>query len=698
MPGGDMRMIPPPASIVSTIRHPALVTVAALVATLAQSAAVAALAQSTAVPDPPDPAGQQRVLRAVTDFARGYIERLPDFTCTRRAEHFQSKTGQEWQLQVKVAEELSYYRRAEHYKIVEVNGAPAKKVPFAVMAAGYYSSGGNFGQLLGELFDPKAQAQFQWKGWEELRGRQAYVFSYRVPLESSETRTGRCTSWVLFQRCNSVKFGYHGLLYVDRDAPRVMRITQVADDVPASYPAGADSVDYDPVTVAGVEYLLPVADESQSQFHKTMFRNRSTYGDYRKFVAESTMTTADLPPESGTPRKPAVETGDAAPVAGHCFDLRDRTARGEASHLTAGALAAAFNDPRRAEAELQAAIRTAAAPEDAAMARSLLAAMYARAGQGRQALAQIDEIAAHPATGEADGGDELRDARARIAALAQFPEQTVAARGLSRLRYSKQDDKLAVPLQVNGKAARFALDTGAAISVVGESAARALGMDLRGDRLEMNDAAGQRLPCRAALAAQMTVGRFQFRNVAFCALPDDQPGFADVPEMERGLIGLPVLLAFGAISWTDDGVLEIGGPSARRDLAKSNLCMDGALPVVEAAVGGHRLGLALDTGNPATFLFREFGEDFPDALKGATPVGQYEMQGLGESVTLESRSLPRLDLRVAGHSISLESVAMLMQPASAGCLGCWGNAGLDLFARARRVKLDFQAMRLTLEP
>ena len=679
-------MSPSLSRIVSRITLPSLLAVLA----------AAAAAQPVAMPEsPPGPAEQRRVLTQVTDFAQGYLERLPDFTCTRRSEHFQSKPGQDWELQVKVAEELSYYRREEHYKIVAVNGAPARKVPIRIAAAGYYSTNGNFGHLLGELFDPKVRAQFQWNGWQDLRGIRAYVFAYRVPLERSETSTGRCNSWILFERCSSVNFGYHGLLYIERDTVRVMRITQVADNVPPSYPAGSNSVDYDAVTVAGAEYLLPVADEAESQFAKRRYRNRSTYSDYRKFVAESTMTTAGPPPAPAAPSRQVVETADEVPVTGHCFDLRDQSAGKKASHLTAGALAAAFNDPHRAETELQAAIRAATEPEDAAEARALLAAMYARAGQDRQALAEIDGIIAqHLDVGE---DDALLEARSRVVALAQLPPPSVAAHGLSRLRYTRQDDKLAVPLLINGNAARFAMDTGAAISVIGESTARALAMDLRETRFEMTDAAGRKLPCRAALAGRLTVGRFELRNVAFCALPDGQPGFADVPPMERGLLGLPVLLAFGAMRWTADGVLEIGAPAARRDLAKSNLCLDGGIPVLEAAMGGNRLGLALDTGNPETFLFQEFGADFPNALKGADAAAEHDMQGLGESVTVESRTLPRLDLRVGGQAVSLQSVPVLMQQATAPCVGCWGNAGLDLFDHARRVTLDFQAMRLTLE-
>ena len=660
-------------------------------------AVAAAVAQPSNVWGPPPGAEeQQKVLKSVGDFAQDYLRRLPDFTCTRRSDHFQQSAG-DWKLQVKVAEELSYYRRQEHYKIVGVNDAPAKKIPFLILQTGYYSTSGNFGELMRELFDPKVQARFEWKGWDDLRGRLAYVFSYQVALEHSELASSRCSSWILFQKCSAVKFAYHGLLYVDKDPVRVMRITQVADRVPAPYPSANSSVDYDAVTVAGAEYLLPVADESQSQAGKRLYRNRSTYADYRKFVAESVLSTAELPPDAaGNPKPARVREEEAAPAAGHCFDLRDQSAGKKSSHLTAGALAAAFNDPRKAESELGAAIRGAAEPEDAAAARGLLAAMYARAGQARQGLAQIDAIIAQQ--GESGDDHELRDARSRVAALAQYPEQSVEARGYSRLAYSKDEDHIAIPLSINGKSASFGMDTGAAISVISEAAARALGMELHGERFEMSDAAGQKLDCRVGLASEMTVGRFRLRNVAFCALPDDQPGFEDAPERERGLIGLPVLLALGTIRWSNDGALEIGVPPARRDLAKANLCLNGGGAMIEAAVGGSRIGLALDTGNPDTFLFREFAADFPDAMKAAGSTEMHDLQSLGEAVEVESRTLPRLELRVDGRTIPLESLPIFLAPSAAECLGCSGNAGLDLFAHIRRVTLDFYAMRLILEP
>ena len=142
---------------------------------------------------PPDAGEQQRILHRVTDFARGYIDRLPDFTCVRTTKHLLAPSAtMEWRPQVTVASELSYYKREEHYVITNVDGVPKNKVPSRTMVKGWYESNGNFGLALREIFDPEVHTDFQWSGWDSLNGKRAYVFSYKVPLADSKSSSDRC--------------------------------------------------------------------------------------------------------------------------------------------------------------------------------------------------------------------------------------------------------------------------------------------------------------------------------------------------------------------------------------------------------------------------------------------------------------------------------------------------------------------------
>jgi hypothetical protein len=239
---------------------------------------------------PPDAGEQQQILHRVREFARNYVDHLPDFTCVRTTKHMlASSATMEWKPQATVASELSYYKREEHYLITHVDGLPKNKIPARTMAKGWYESNGNFGLALREIFDADVHTQFQWSGWNSVEGKRAYVFSYKVPLADSKSSSDRCVSFIAFKSCKVMNYGYHGLLFIDVNSSDIERLTITPDDLPASHGRWTQSIDYARAKVGGGEYLLPVADTFETTGTKTLFRNESVYDSYKKFGAESTL-------------------------------------------------------------------------------------------------------------------------------------------------------------------------------------------------------------------------------------------------------------------------------------------------------------------------------------------------------------------------------------------------------------------------
>jgi hypothetical protein len=664
-----------------------------------RSLAIGALALAAAWGQPaPEGAEQQRVLNSVAEFAHDYIARLPNFTCRRITQHYRTRTGTtEFQLQVKVTQELSYYGQEEHYQLAEVNDSPKKKIPASVLAEGFVSTNGNFGWILAQLFEPSTQAAFQWKGWETLRDKPAYVFSYHVSLANSRAQSSRCVSWVLFQNCKAITYAYHGLLYIDRHALRIMRITQEPEEVPASHSPGSELVDYEMVQVAGGEYLLPVADTYETHTGKTLFKNDSIYRDYRKFTAESSMSTsmeavpsgpkALAPPSKPAPRPDKSAEQSKPTEAAHYFALRDAVVKGKVPLIARGAVAAAFNDAQQAEQDLGAVMRSAPDSEAAGMAGGLLAAVYARNGRMKKALGYLDR------TGGPTPSAEWKDSHDRLEVLARHPEQSVVARAYAKLRYTRKHDLLEVSLNVNGKPGDFILDTGASLSVISESRAKALGIVIHDDAFSMSDIAGKRLACRVGTAPELAAGDFRIRDVPFCVLPDSQPGFVADPESAPAILGLPVLMAFGTLRWDSAGNLEVGFPSRRAKLQDANLCFDSSSLLMEATVARRHFSFALDTGNPTTMLFSSWAEDAASTAKRS----RHNFQGLGDAIQVEAADMGEVRFLVGGKDLVLKQVPMLVEPIEAECTNCSGNAGMDLLHQAKRVTLDFGAMRLTVE-
>jgi hypothetical protein len=184
------------------------------------------------------------------------------------------------------------------------------------------------------------------------------------------------------------------------------------------------------------------------------------------------------------------------------------------------------------------------------------------------------------------------------------------------------------------------------------------------------------------------------RHVAFLVLRDDQQPFVTLPPAERGVIGLPVLLALRTLCWSADGTLEIGFPSPKIGARRPNLCFEGATPITQAGVGSRTLLLALDTGASKTDLWPLFATTFADEVASAER-GSRRVTGVGQSVDVEALALPALTLRVGDRDTVLRPAHVLLKPVGEAWLH--GRLGLDVLTQARRVTLDFDRMIFTLE-
>jgi hypothetical protein len=245
-----------------------------------------------AAQDAPSVEAQQRTLRTVTAFAQEYLDRIPNFTCTRTTRHMVAPAAtQKWHDQAVAAYELSYYAHDEHYRLLTVDGALVKRVPAKSMAEGWLELNGNFGWILKELFAPGVHPHFAWDGWQRVEGKRAMVFSYRISLEESHAKQAVCAGRFFFHSCKEKNYGFHGLLFIDAESMDILRVSDTPDNLPSNYAQGISTVDYGRVKVAGEEYLLPIADRIQTYNGKVLFRNDSTYTAYRKFSAESILKT-----------------------------------------------------------------------------------------------------------------------------------------------------------------------------------------------------------------------------------------------------------------------------------------------------------------------------------------------------------------------------------------------------------------------
>jgi predicted aspartyl protease len=370
------------------------------------------------------------------------------------------------------------------------------------------------------------------------------------------------------------------------------------------------------------------------------------------------------------------------------FELRDSVAKGGASAFYQGVVACAFNDARRCEKKMGAIIRSHPKSDEAIEAHRRLASLYLTHGKYRAALAQVDAVLAI----RTDDSD-ARDMRPLLATLSESPDQEVVRR--TRTILEIHEDGL--PFSIHGVEATYWFDTGANFSILSESEARRFGLRVRDVATKVSVSTGARVGLRIAIADELSIGSIRLKNVEFLVFPDDQPPFNQQTPGSRGLIGIPVLLAFERFVWTADKKFEIGSKPASRNSPRANLCFDGNTPVTQLQFNNGDLAFVLDTGATNTDLFPPFAKAFPELIRDAEKTDAYKMEGVGSVKNMNAATIESVRLVIGGLSVVLKPANVLLEPTGETSKFFEGNLGIDLLQQAHKTTFDFKAMTLTLE-
>jgi hypothetical protein len=277
-------------------------------ASLAVPAPQAAPPKPVPIP-PPSIDEQKRVLKAATEYAVNYVKRLPDFICSQVTRRYVDPSGREsWIPQDTILERLSYFEQHEDYKVVMVNNRPMD-IPHEKLG-GAATSSGEFGSIMKEIFDPNTRTDFNWERWTTLMGRRTYVFNYNVPQAHSTYRITHYISAGSSDGAQSVVPAYHGLVYIDKEDPKVMRITLKVDELPPSFPIRQVDLRliYGPARIGDTDYVLPLqAELTSSDDRRFRVKNDIEFRMYRKFGTDTNIKfdTPEALPEHELKEQPA---------------------------------------------------------------------------------------------------------------------------------------------------------------------------------------------------------------------------------------------------------------------------------------------------------------------------------------------------------------------------------------------------------
>jgi hypothetical protein len=369
------------------------------------------------------------------------------------------------------------------------------------------------------------------------------------------------------------------------------------------------------------------------------------------------------------------------------FALRDATLHTKAPLFYRGAVQASANRRKAAEKILGKVIQAAPHSSEAYEAHGLLSNLYFRNGLYRESYRELQAESV-----EKPDAADVKNAMPLIKALSEYPDQSVVKRTYSSLPV--QGDHL--PVRINGLDAKYIFDTGAAISVLSDQEAKRFGLTPRSISTKLNEASGSDVTgVRIAVANDFILGNLHLRNVAFIVLPDTREPFSDVSEEERGILGLPVLLAMRTLRWHPKGFFEFGFSPGPLHLPASNLLFHDNTAVVQVVSQSRPLEFTLDTGAMDTDLNPVFAAAFPDLLKQSGTPEVHSITGVGGTNSYDSVLLPSVTFEVGGRAVTLKPAHVYTKYG----LTSWaaGNLGNDLLHQAQTITLDFHSMTLRLQ-
>lgn len=237
---------------------------------------------------PPTPAEAQTIIEAARRRALAWSDSLPNFICVESTDHSVDPEGDgDWRHKDTAIQLMRYIDHKESRTTVQVNGQRQAVNDEGQLAAlpdelDFAHSIGEFGGMFQLVFDPSAQAKFSWREADTLDGQAVQVFDYQVELAHSNfSLTG--------ENLRQIGVAFHGQVYIDAATHSIRRITVDADNIPDSLRVRATSlsVDYNWVTIAGHDYLMPSRGAvSLREGKREAVLNEFEFRNYRRFGSQ----------------------------------------------------------------------------------------------------------------------------------------------------------------------------------------------------------------------------------------------------------------------------------------------------------------------------------------------------------------------------------------------------------------------------
>lgn len=295
-----------------------------------------------------------------------------------------------------------------------------------------------------------------------------------------------------------------------------------------------------------------------------------------------------------------------------------------------------------------------------------------------------------------------------LASLLQHVQpQTIRLFSNFSVSRGKGDASDEYPIRVGGRDQWAQLDTGASVSLIAESTARAWKVKMLSGDATLHGYGGASFAARPAVVDELQIGAAVLHNVVVFVTDDANLYIAAIHRQMHAVLGFPVAYALGRITFARDGTVTVSPETGPSGSGASMWVGDGSLlvalgtqPVIENNTlkgGDHERLFEIDTGSRSTYLTDRYLKENQSLFPGEPPQVA-RLAGAGGVHEIPAFEAHKLPLFFGATPVLCSGQHVLTQPQGGEAESYYGVIGQDVLRLFSSYTLDFRSMRMTVTP
>lgn len=286
---------------------------------------------------------------------------------------------------------------------------------------------------------------------------------------------------------------------------------------------------------------------------------------------------------------------------------------------------------------------------------------------------------------------ELHNMQEIWTALKDAPKQQIAVeKETTIVMHRDKADLWNLDVKRGTETIGFIFDTGANISVVSESTAARLNMDLIEARIEVNSITGLKVQSKLAVCPEFRLGDITVRNAVFLVFPDSALAIPQIDYQINGIIGFPVIEGMKEVHITRSGEFIV--PAQRSRHREQNMALDFLTPILRVDDESY----TFDSGAGGTMLYKTYYDAHRKQLEGKYREQDLQYGGAGGNITRKGYLITWRPV-VSGKKLKVKDVMTFREANRDHENLFYGNIGQDVIGQFETMTLNFEEMFILLE-